>query len=318
MKAYLLRHIQVLVASLGQLARMPGSTVMSVGVIGITLALPGLLYLLVANAERVSDEWHGGTHVSLFLRGNIDGAQAQTLATRLAKRADVNRVRVISADQALLEFKELSGFGEALDALPANPLPSLLVVMPEPEYEHPESLERMVLELQSLPAVELAQLDMEWVQRFHVILTLTRRALIVLSMLLALAVLLIVSNTIRLAILNRREEIEIIQLIGGTDRFIRRPFLYSGMLQGFFGAGVAIVLIALCLHLLRPPIQVLANLYGSGFRVAGLGAVESLLVLAIGMGLGWLASRWSVGRHLRRLHPAWRPERPRMRNFGRG
>lgn len=304
MRAYLLRHVQVLLASVGQLARMPGSTMMSVGVIGITLALPGLLYLLVANAERVSGDWHGGTHVSLFLRGTVDSSQAQTLAAHLAKRADVNRVRVVSSEQALSEFKELSGFGEALDALPANPLPSLLVIIPEPQYEQPETLERMVLELQSLPAVELAQLDMEWVKRFHVILKLTRRALIVLSVLLALAVLLIVSNTIRLAILNRREEIEIIQLIGGTDRFIRRPFLYNGMLQGLLGAGVAVVLIALCLHLLRPPIQVLANLYASGFRVAGLSVLESLVVLAIGMGLGWLASRWSVGRHLSRMQPA--------------
>ena len=304
MRAYLLRHFQVLLASLGQFTRMPGSTMMSVGVIGITLALPGLLYLMVANAERVSSEWHGGTHVSLFLRGTVDNDQAQKLAAHLAKRADVNRVRVVSSEQALSEFKELSGFGEALDALPANPLPSLLVVIPEPQYEQPETLEKMVLELQSLPAVELAQLDMQWVQRFHVILKLTRRALIVLSVLLALAVLLIVSNTIRLAIVNRRAEIEIIQLIGGTDRFIRRPFLYSGMLQGFLGGGVAIVLIALCLYLLRPPIQVLANLYGSGFRVTGLGVFESLTILAIGMGLGWLASRWSAGRHLSRMQPA--------------
>lgn len=303
MTAYLLRHVQVLLASLGQLARMPGSTMMSVGVIGITLALPGLLYLLVANAERVSSEWHGGGHVSLFLRGTVDSEQAQTLASDLAKRADIKRVRVVSSEQALLEFKELSGFGEALDALPANPLPSLLVVIPEPQYEQPEALETMVLELRSLPAVELAQLDTEWVQRFHVILNLIRRALIVLSVLLALAVLLIVSNTIRLAIVNRSEEIEIIQLIGGTDRFIRRPFLYSGVLQGFLGAGVAIVLIALCLHLLRTPIQVLATLYGSSFRVAGLTALESMTVLTIGMGLGWLASRWSVDRHLRRLQP---------------
>ncbi len=304
MRAYLLRHVQVLLASLGQLARMPGSTIMSVGVIGITLALPGLLYLLVANAERVSSEWHGGSHVSLFLHDTVDNDQARKLAAQLAKRMDVDLVRVVSAEQALSEFKELSGFGEALDALPANPLPSLLVVIPKAQYGQPTTLEKMVLELKSLPAVELAQLDMEWVQRFHVILTLTRRALIVLSVLLALAVLLIVSNTIRLAIVNRREEIEIIQLIGGTDRFIRRPFLYSGMLQGFLGGGLAIVLIALCLHLLRPPIQVLASLYGSGFRVVGLSVVESLTVLAIGMVLGWLASRWSVGRHLTRMQPA--------------
>ncbi len=303
MRAYLLRHAQVLLSSIGQLARMPGSTLMSVGVIGITLALPGLLYLLVANAERVSSEWHGGTHVSLFLRAGVTAEQAQSLATALVDRADVNQVRIVSSEQALAEFKELSGFGDALDALPANPLPTLLVIIPEPRYEQPELLEQLLVELRSLTAVELAQLDMEWVQRFHVILKLIRRALIVLSVLLALAVLLIVSNTIRLAILNRREEIEIIRLIGGTDRFIRRPFLYNGMLQGLLGAWMAIVLIALCVHLLRPPIQVLANLYGSAFRVAGLSLPESLIIVAIGVGLGWLASRWSVGRHLRAMQP---------------
>ncbi len=310
MRTYLLRHVQVLIASVGQLSRTPGSTLMSVGVIGITLALPSLLYLLLVNAEKVGNAWHPGTHISLFLDLGVDAERAQSLLERLRRREETQQVRMISADRALQEFKELSGFGEALDALPHNPLPTLLVVTPERAFEHPDELQRLVSEFGALPGVELAQLDMEWVQRFHVTLRLARRAALVLSVLLALAVLLTVSNTIRLAILNRRDEIEIIQLFGGTDRFIQRPFLYSGMLQGFFGAGTAILLIVACLQVLRSPIRQLADLYGSVFQIAGLRVHEALALVAIGIGLGWLASRWSVRRHLHRMFPSAEPYSP--------
>ncbi len=300
MGTYFLRHVQVLIASVGQLSRTPGSTLMSVGVIGITLALPSLLYLLLMNAERVSSAWHAGTHISLFLDTAIEAKQSESLLAQLQAREDIEQVRMISADRALREFKELSGFGEALDALPSNPLPTLLIVTPDHRYENPAALQELVSEFSKLQDVELAQLDMEWVQRFHVILQLARRVTLVLSILLALAVLLIVSNTIRLAISNHHEEIEIVQLIGGTDRFIQRPFVYNGMLQGFFGAGTAILLVLTCLHVLRSPIRELADLYGSAFQVAGMTVGEGLALLAIGIGLGWLASHLSVRRHLHR------------------
>lgn len=304
MKVFFLRHAQVCLTSLGQLVRTPFSTVMSVGVIGITLALPALLYILMTNVEQISNGWRSGANVSLFLSSGVQEEQVRSLASRIRQRGDIERVEIITADQALAEFKELSGFGEALDALPSNPLPTSLIVTPKARHQPPDALQELVKELQTVPGVELVQMDIAWMQRLQVILSLARRGLMVFAALLSLAVLLIVSNTIRLAILNRREEIEIIQLFGGTDRFIRRPFLYSGVLQGLLGAWVAMLLIGISLHLMSDTVTALAELYGSGFRLSGLTAGELSLLVVTGAGLGWLASRWSVSRHLAGMRPS--------------
>ncbi len=303
MSAYVLRQLQVLVSSLGEFARTPWATILTVGVIGITLALPTLLYILVTNAEQVTSGWHGNAQISLFLNSDTDTERTGAVVARIRDHDKVDQARVITAEQALLEFKQLSGFGRALDMLPDNPLPTSIVVIPHKDAVTPAELQKLVDELTKLPGIDAAQLDMEWVQRFRVILSLASRTIVVLSVLLALAVTFIISNTIRLAVLGRREEIEIIKLIGGTDRFIRRPFLYSGTLQGLLGAIAAVILIVLIVQLLNGPVTVLAKLYDSGFRLIGLTAPEMLGVCAIGGGLGWLASRWSVGRHLAEIQP---------------
>jgi len=301
---YLLRHLQVLMYSLGQLAATPLASLMTVGVIAITLALPTGLYVLLDNMQRVSDDWQGGAQISLFLKSQVAPEQARALARDIELLPQVQQVKYISPEDALDEFKRLSGFGEALDALDRNPLPPVVVVWPRADHSTPAELGSLRDQFAGLGNVDIAQLDLEWVKRLHVILQLARRAVLLLAGLLAVAVLLIVGNTVRLAILNRRDEIEIIKLIGGTDPFIRRPFLYSGWLQGTLGALVAWLLVALGLTLLGGPVRDLASLYASRFELQGLDPVASLALLAVGGVLGWLASRIAVGRHLRAVEPS--------------
>jgi len=299
MTRYFARHAQVLFFALGQLWRTPLATLMTVAVIGITLALPTGLFLALQNARHVTGGWAGGAQISLYLRVDTPDNAARQLAEELAHLDGVARSEYISRTEALDEFKRLSGFGAALDALEDNPLPPVIVVHPDDVHSDPTSLQNLMAQIGRYGDVDLAQLDMRWVQRLQAILKLAQRGVLLLAALLGVAVLLIVGNTIRLAVLNRRDEIRIITLIGGTDAFIRRPFLYSGLLQGLLGAGAAWVLVQLSLLALSGPLQHLSALYASEFRLQGLGPEAAAILLGVGAALGWIASRLTVGRHLR-------------------
>lgn len=300
---YLRHHVRACAGSLGELVRAPLATLLTIAVIGITLALPSGLYLLVTNLQQVSRGWEVGGQISLFLKREVAEAAAQSLAEQIRRTPGVARVEYISREQALAEFKRLSGLGAALDALKENPLPAVLVVHPASGHAGPEHLEQLASELGKRGEVDLAQLDLDWVRRLHAMLNLTERAVLLLAVLLGLAVLLITGNTIRLAVLSRRDEIEVVKLVGGTNAFVRRPFLYAGVLQGLAGAGTAWVLVTLGLLWLSGPAQELAGLYGSGFRPRGLQAGATAGLLAAGGALGWLGARLAVGRHLSRINP---------------
>ena len=303
MKTYLLRHVQVFFYSLGQLARTPFASLMTIAVIGIALALPSGLYLLIDNAQRVSAGWDGSPKISLFLKQNTGDRVTKDLAEKIRRMPAVKSVDYIAPEDALAEFRRWSGFGDALDALDQNPLPPVLIVQPVANSENPNAVERLVDELRRHGDVESAQLDLAWVKRLYQLLQLARRGVWILSVLLGLAVILIMGNTIRLAVLNRRDEIEIIKLVGGTNAFIRRPFLYTGLMQGIAGALVAWALVGAVLALLSRPIADLAHLYASSFVPQALGARGALILLGAGGALGWLGSRFAVARHLRDIEP---------------
>ncbi len=303
MTTYFLRHLQVLFQSLGRLARTPFASLMTIAVISITLALPSGLHVLLENARAVTSGWEGGAQISLFLKRDTSDQVARALAEQLQRSSRVAKVDYISRTAALEEFKRLSGFGQTLNALERNPLPPVLVVYPMVGGPTPVDLESLVAEFNRVGDVEIAQLDMQWVKRLRAILNLAQRGVVLLGVLLGIAVLLIMANTIRLAILNRRDEIEVIKLIGGTDGFIRRPFLYEGVLQGLVGAAGAWIVVHTTLVLMADPIRRLASLYASGYELRGLGLLASLGLLAAGGLLGWTGSWLAVGRHLRAIEP---------------
>ena len=297
---YLLRHAQVLFATLGQLARAPFATALTLAVIGIALALPSGLYVMLDNFQRLSAGWDRGAQVSLFLKRDVSEGQALKLAQQLRALPTVSGVDFISREAALAEFKQQSGFGAALNALDSNPLPAVLVVRPAAS-DNPVAVETLVASLARLPGVDQVLLDIEWLRRLTAILQLAERAVLLLAALLSLAVLLIIGNTIRLAVVNRQTEIEVVQLVGGTAAFIRRPFLYTGLLQGLFGGLLAWVLVDGSLWLLDGPAQELAGLYGSGFALSGLGVGSGVALALGGAMLGWLGARLAVGQQLRRF-----------------
>jgi cell division transport system permease protein len=277
---------------------------MTVAVIGIALALPAGLQALISNTRSLSGAWEGAARISVYLKQDQSTAAARALADELKRRDDVADVRVISPDQAMNEFRRLSGFGDALKVLDSNPLPAVLVVQPADAYAPPAVLQRMVDGIGEDQRVDMVQLDAQWLRRLHAILEIARRAVLVLAALFAVGVIIIVGNTIRLDIENRRPEIEVTKLIGGTDAFIRRPFLYTGLWYGIGGGMMAWLLVSTALWLMQGPVARLSGLYGSEFQLSGLDGGTIAGLFAAGALLGWLGSWVAVARHLSRIEPA--------------
>jgi cell division transport system permease protein len=303
MKQWLERHVQTLVGSLGRLWTQPFATLLTVLVIGIALALPACLHVLVANVRAASGGWGNALDISVYMKPAATLEQARQAEKRIAQRRDVEDVTLIEADDALAEFRKDSGFGEALDALKDNPLPHALVVRPAAGFREPATVETLSAELRKVEGVDLVQLDTAWVSRFNAILDVVRRVVLLAAGLFALGILVIVGNTIRLDIENRRDEIEVTKLVGGSDGFVRRPFLYNGVWYGLGGGLVAWLTVTVVISLLGEPVQRIAGLYGSSYRLHGLGFEGSVVLLVGGVLLGWLGSFIAATREIRGIEP---------------
>lgn len=304
LRAWPVRHAQTLVFTLGRLCRRPGSSLLTAGVIGVALALPAAMFVLVENTSSLAGSWEGVSRVSVFMTPETAEDDARELRLRLAAQDEVQQVEHITAEEAMAEFVERSGFGDALSVLEDNPLPPVLVVHPVQSAATPEGLQRLVDAIESEPQVDLVQVDTQWIERFQAMLEIAERGIAVVAALLGFAVIIVVGNTIRLEIQNRREEIEVTKLVGATDAFIRRPFLYTGFWYGVAGGVMACLLVGGAVFLLDQPVRSLAGLYGSNFELSGLGLVESLQVIGIGALLGWGGSGVAVSRHLSEIEPA--------------
>jgi cell division transport system permease protein len=304
LSAWIARHLQTLIGALGRLSQQKAATVLTILVIGIALALPACLHLFIANAQTATGNWNQSIDISVYMKMPTSVDEARRLADRVRQRRDVATVQLITAEDALKEFRHDSGFGAAIDALTDNPLPHALVVRPKGDYATAAHLEELADDIRALPSVELVQLDIAWVNRLNAILEAIRRGILLTAALLALGVMAIVGNTIRLDIQNRRQEIEVTKLVGGSNAFVRRPFLYSGVWYGVGGAIVAWLLCAIVVGVLRAPVNRLAGLYGSSFEINGLDWRATSILFAGAVILGWLGSYISASRHLRDIEPS--------------
>lgn len=296
-------HAQCAIAALKRLLETKLPTLMTVAVIGISLALPAALFVLTENLRTMAGNWEQGAAVSLFLRYEINDSAANTVAERLRKWPEIQTVQVISREKALAEFRALGGFEDALAQLKTNPLPVLLTISPTADHSSSERMEALQTKLLKLPEADFARMDSLWLERFQAILDLVQRAILVLGGLLGIGVLMIVGNTIRLEILNRRHEIEIMELVGATAGFIRRPFLYTGVWFGLLGGASAWLLVGLAVLLLQEPVSRLASLYRSDFPLVGLGFSATGAIFGGSMLLGLIGSWIAVNRHLRGADP---------------
>ncbi|MEY8215912.1 MAG: permease-like cell division protein FtsX [Colwellia sp.] len=296
-------HIQQAVGSLGDLWRTPFTSVMTIFVLGISLALPATLHLFVKNAHQVSEQWDSASQITLFLKLSINEKSTKNLIKRIKLYPEVDEVSYISAKQALKEFKILSGFGQSLEYLDKNPLPATVLVIPAQHSSHADAVNALLMKLKQEREVEQGKLDIEWLTRLEAMAQLIKDIVLSVALLLCLSVVLIVGNTIRLAILNQKEAIAIMKLVGATDSFIQRPFLYSGMWYGVFGGLLSWLAVSMLTHYLSGAISHLTELYQSNFQLEGLTFSEVFLLIAFAVLLGLIGSYISVRKHIRTIEP---------------
>jgi cell division transport system permease protein len=298
-----LRHHRLSAAdSLFRVLDNLASSVMTWMVIGIALALPVGLNVALDNVSNLSASWDSPAQISLFLQDDIATDKARQFTNELGERADVVATQFISREEALAEFSTLSGFADVLASLDENPLPNLVLVSPAGALEG-AAVSALRDELQGYPEVGEAVLDMAWLQRLNSLMELSRRLVQAVGGLLVLGVVLILGNTIRLAIESRRDEIVIVKLVGGSNAFVRRPFLYTGLWYGVGGGAFAAILVAISLWFLQGPVGQLAQLYDSAFQLRGLGIMGGLNLVILGGALGLSGAWLAVTRHLANIEP---------------
>ncbi|MEZ5570558.1 MAG: permease-like cell division protein FtsX [Halioglobus sp.] len=302
LNAWLQHHRLSAADSLVRVLDNPGSSLLTWLVIGIALALPVGLNVALDNVSQVSAGWESPAQISLFLQDRVDDESARAFEEELVSRKDIRETRIISREEALEEFRTLSGFADVLASLEENPLPDLMLVTPAADLDEP-AVSALRAELQTRTEVAEAVLDMQWLQRLNSLMELGRRLVMAVGGMLVIGVLLILGNTIKLGIESRRDEIVIVKLVGGSNGFVRRPFLYTGLWYGVGGGFLAALLVSAALWFLEEPIGELALLYESAFQLRGLGVMGALNLVILGGMLG-LAGAWlAVSRHLVHIEP---------------
>lgn len=295
-------HIQNGRDSLLELRAQPVATTLTVLVIGIALALPGALNLVVQNGRNIAGSWESARDFSVYLSPGTDLAVAENLAAEIRKREPIETVRIIAAAEALTAFRESSGLGEVLDSLDSNPLPHTLIVRPRDDASG-DQLAGIGKELDDRPEVDIVKIDTQWVERLNAILDFLNRVVIIATVLLVAAVIIIIGNTIRLDIQNRKDEIEVLKLLGASDGFVRRPFLYLGLWYGLIGGAVALMLMVIGGWLITAPLERLIGLYESDLNLLGIDMGSVLTMIAGGILAGWGGAWTAVSRHLAAIQP---------------
>ena len=290
-------HLYSLVSSLGRMAQRPVATTLTIGVMAIALVLPLALWMTLANVQRFSGSVAVSREISVFLKPEVDVRRANAIADTLRRRGDVAAVTLRTPEQGLAEFRRSSDLAAQIDALGENPLPSVLVLQPRDDGS------ALAASLQALPEAEIVQHDAVWRDRLSAWLQLGARIAWVLAVLLGTGALLVVGNTVRLDIQSRSEEIAVMQLLGATNGFVRRPFLYLGAIYGLAAGALALALLWLAARVLQPSLATLIVSYGSRFNLNGPGPYGTLALLVGALVIGWLGAWLATAHHLRRSRP---------------
>lgn len=296
-------HIRQAMFSLGELYRKPFASLMTIGVLGFSITLPSTLFIMVENTEQVSEKWQQASEISLFLHSHVEEQQIQQLITRLSTWNEIQSVKYVSSDQALQEFQSLSGIGDALNYLDKNPMPATILVAPTSRHASPTAAGVLLDKLKKEREVEIGKLDIEWLERLYALLKVAKELVVILAVLLFFAVVLIIGNTIRLNILNKRDEILVMKLVGATESFIQRPFLYTGFWYGLLGGLVAWMTVSVILLWVGMSLDSFIRRYQIQFDITGLNMNALLVMLFMSILLGLLGSFLSVKKYVDEIEP---------------
>jgi len=294
LREHLTFHVQAGMNGLQSLCRKPLTTLMTVMVIAITLTLPALFWVITDNVQQLTGDWQRGGHISLYLDTTISSADTATLFERVRATAGVNKATLKTPAEGLIELQQQEGMHDVMQYLPENPLPAVIDVIPAQDVDTSENMNQLYQTLKSYPHVAQAKFDMQWVSRLYTLLGIAASIANGLMMLLATSVVLIIGNTLRMAIHNRHEEIQVLNFIGAGKAYIIRPFLYLGVFYGVAGALLAMLLVSIINLSLSSLVNQLAEMYQMHYALVGLSFRQGMLLLLSAMALGWIGARVSV------------------------
>ena len=301
MRAWVSHHSRSLLDVVGRLARAPMTNMLNIAIIGVALALPTGLYIGLKSLQSFVATTPAEPQLTVFMRLDANGGQIEEIGSRLRKHTGVRSSRYVSREDALSELKKNAALGDVLAGLEGNPLPAAFVI--DARDASAPALEKLQAELAGWPKVEQVKLDSDWARRLEAIVRLGRTVVIMLASLLGFALVAVTFNTIRLQILTRREEIEVSRLIGATDSFIRRPFLYYGFVLGLAGGLIGCAMVTGGVVWLNRHLADLSQLYATELRLNHLPPVDLISIVVFTSMLGWLGAWLSVTRHLSALKP---------------
>jgi cell division transport system permease protein len=303
LRAWWEQHQDAARSALRRLLTAPLASPLTIAVIGIALVLPATLQVIADNARVASHGLDAALDVSVYLKGRLPDEPGRSLTAKIAARPDVQHARYVSSAEGLAEFRRWSGLGASLDALGRNPLPATIVVRPRAEFADPAAIDRLVASLQTVPEVDQVQFDGLWARRYGSLVDAVSRLAEILGGLLAVAVLLIIGNTVRLDVDARRHEIDVMKLVGASDGFVRRPFLYGGLWYGLLGGLAGAGLLELLVLLARGPVSRVAAAYGSAYALSAPSLTLLTLLVMGGAGLGWIGAWTAATRQLQAIEP---------------
>lgn len=303
LRSYASWHLHAATHSFNYLFRKPLAMMTTVIVIAISLTLPVLFLVFTDNLGQMTIDWQRGGHISLYLKSPLPVEDELSILKDIQAINGVGKATHKTRAESLAELQQQEGMHNIMHYLPENPLPAVIDVVPALTINTPSGILQLFERLKVLPQVEQAKLDMEWITRLHAILGFVTKIAHALMALLACAVALIVSNTLRLALQNRHEEIRVLKLIGATDSFILRPFLYSGAWYGLLGAVFAVLFVNIFMLSVAAAFEELLAVYHMHFPLLGLTVKQAYLIVMVAIFLGWLGARLSVKRQLASIEP---------------
>ncbi|MCU5771236.1 permease-like cell division protein FtsX [Erwiniaceae bacterium BAC15a-03b] len=289
--------------SLSDMWRQPLATLLTVMVIAISLTLPSVCYMVWKNVSQAADQWYPAPQLTVYFSKTLDDTAAENVVALLKKEDGVDKVNYLSREEAMGEFRNWSGFGGSLDMLEQNPLPAVAVITPKLNFQSSNTMQSLRDRVAAVDGVDEVRMDDSWFARLAALTGLVGQVAAMIGVLMIVAVFLVIGNSVRLSIFARRDTINVQKLIGATDGFILRPFLYGGALLGFSGALLSLVLSEVLVLRLESVVTQVASVFGTTFTLSGLSWDESLLLLLIAAMIGWIAAWLATVQHLRRFTP---------------
>jgi len=300
---YLDFHRQALRTCIRPMLQSPLSTFSTLLVLAITLMLPTLFWTASDNLKKLSENWNAQGQLTVYFKTSLSGEELNVVQAKIHNIEGIADTRFISAEEGLKDLGQQEGMQDVLKDLPKNPLPAATIVIPDLSQQDQDSLVQLKRKLQSIQGVDIVKLDIQWIQRLQAILKMLHQIANLIILILGIAVVLIISNTLRLSIQNNQEEIRILKLIGAPDRFILRPFLYAGIIYGLFAAIEAVILSNICLSVVAISVEQVARQYDVQWPLSHTSLPETISILFFSIILGWLAALISVKKQVRYIEP---------------